>query len=63
MLVTNLRDEDMEDLLCAVRMLQQRHHVVVASLAARKVPAGALDGTCAGSRRAVHAAAAARYLA
>ena len=32
MLITNLRDEDSDDLLGAVRMLQQRHHVVVASL-------------------------------
>src|SRR3546814_4937641 len=32
MLVTNLRDEDSEDLLAAVRMLQRRHLVVVASL-------------------------------
>ena len=43
MLVTNLRDEDMEDLLAAVRMLQQRHHVVVASLREESL-AGALDG-------------------
>ena len=32
MLGTNLRDEDIDDFLAAVRMLQQRHHVVVASL-------------------------------
>lgn len=33
--VTNLRDEDTEDLLAAVRMLQKRHLVVVASLRER----------------------------
>ncbi len=32
MLVTNLRDEDMDDLLAAVRMLRGRHLVCVASL-------------------------------
>ncbi|QSX79283.1 DUF58 domain-containing protein [Agrilutibacter solisilvae] len=32
MLVTNLRDEDMEDLLPAVKMLRRRHLVCVASL-------------------------------
>lgn len=32
MLVTNLRDEDMDDLLAAVRMLRSRHLVCVASL-------------------------------
>src|SRR3546814_13010417 len=43
MLVTNLRDEDSEDLLAAVRMLQRRHLVVVASLRERAIDA-ALDG-------------------
>src|SRR3546814_15785251 len=37
MLVTNLRDEDSEDLLAAVRMLQRRHLVVVASLRERAI--------------------------
>ena len=32
MLVTNVRDEDIEDLLAAVRLLQRRHLVCVASL-------------------------------
>ncbi|MDI9238255.1 DUF58 domain-containing protein [Lysobacter sp. LF1] len=32
MLVTNLRDEDMDDVLAAVRMLRKRHLVCVASL-------------------------------
>jgi uncharacterized protein (DUF58 family) len=32
MLVTNLRDEDMDDLLAAVQMLRKRHLVCVASL-------------------------------
>jgi len=32
MLVTNVRDEDIEDLLAAVRLLQKRHLVCVASL-------------------------------
>ena len=62
MLVTNLRDEDMEDLLAAVRMLQQRHHVVVASLREESL-AGALDGPAQDLPGAVRAAAAARYLA
>ena len=62
MLVTNLRDEDMEDLLAAVRMLQQRHHVVVASLREASL-AGALDGPAQDLPGAVRAAAAARYLA
>ena len=62
MLVTNLRDEDMEDLLAAVRMLQQRHHVVVASLREASL-AGALDGPAQDLPGAVRSAAAARYLA
>ncbi len=32
MLVTNVRDEDIEDLMTAVRLLQRRHIVCVASL-------------------------------
>ena len=61
MLVTNVRDEDIEDLLAAVRLLQQRHLVCVASLRER-----ALDEALA---RPVHdlqdalaAGALARYL-
>ncbi|MGN6512895.1 MAG: DUF58 domain-containing protein [Lysobacteraceae bacterium] len=61
MLVTNLRDEDIEDVLAAVRLLQQRHRVVVASLReealdmALATPPDALPD-------ALRAAAAARYL-
>ena len=62
MLVTNLRDEDIEDLLAAVRMLQKRHLVVVASLRER-----ALDDVLGQEVRdeagAVRAGATARYLA
>jgi uncharacterized protein (DUF58 family) len=35
MLVTNVRDEDIEDLLAGVRLLQKRHLVCVASLRER----------------------------
>jgi len=62
MLVTNLRDEDIEDVLAAVRMLQKRHLVIVASLRER-----ALDDVLSTEVRehedAVHAGATARYLA
>lgn len=62
MLVTNLRDEDIEDVLAAVRMLQKRHVVIVASLRER-----ALDEVLSTEVRehqdAVHAGATARYLA
>ncbi|HEX7989581.1 MAG TPA: DUF58 domain-containing protein, partial [Stenotrophomonas sp.] len=37
MLVTNVRDEDIEDLLAAVRLLQKRHLVCVASLREREL--------------------------
>jgi uncharacterized protein (DUF58 family) len=62
MLVTNLRDEDSEDLLTAVRMLQRRHLVVVASLRERAVDE-ALDGPADDHATAIRASAAARYLA
>src|SRR3546814_13560597 len=62
MLVTNLRDEDSEDLLAAVRMLQRRHLVVVASLRERAIDE-ALDGDVHELPDALRAAAAARYLA
>lgn len=62
MLVTNLRDEDIEDVLGAVRMLQKRHLVVVASLRERDLDE-ALDQPVADVRSAVRAAAAARYIA
>ena len=61
MLVTNLRDEDMDDLLAAVDMLRKRHLVCVASLRE-----SALDGALAqpvddvGS--AIRAGAIAQYL-
>ena len=61
MLVTNLRDEDIDDLLAAVRMLQQRHHVVVASLREEALD-GALDAEVHDLRDALRAAATARYL-
>ncbi|HVI57803.1 MAG TPA: DUF58 domain-containing protein [Luteimonas sp.] len=62
MLVTNLRDEDSEDLLAAVRMLQRRHLVVVASLRERAIDE-ALEGEVRELPDALRAAAAARYLA
>ena len=61
MLVTNLRDEDADDLLPAVRMLQQRHHVVVASLREQILDA-VLEDPVRDLRGAVRAAAAASYL-
>ena len=62
MLVTNLRDEDIEDVLGAVRLLQKRHLVVVASLRERDLDE-ALDQPVDDVRSAVRAAAAARYIA
>jgi uncharacterized protein (DUF58 family) len=62
MLVTNLRDEDIDDLLAAVRMLQRRHRVVVASLREEAIDA-ALGDAGADLHGALRAAAAARYLA
>jgi uncharacterized protein (DUF58 family) len=61
MLVTNLRDEDIDDLLAAVRMLQRRHRVVVASLREEALDA-ALDSAADDLPAALRAAAAARYL-
>lgn len=62
MLVTNLRDEDMDDLLAAVQMLRKRHLVCVASLRE-----GALDATLAQEVHdlpsAIRAGATAEYLA
>lgn len=62
MLVTNLRDEDMDDLLAAVRVLRRRHVVCVASLRE-----AALDATLAHEPQDLPAAltvgAAADYLA
>lgn len=61
MLVTNLRDEDMDDLLAAITMLRKRHLVCVASLregsldAALSEPVNDLPG-------AIRAGATAQYL-
>ncbi|WP_312369410.1 DUF58 domain-containing protein [Stenotrophomonas sp.] len=61
MLITNVRDEDIEDLLAAVRLLQKRHLVCVASLRERE-----LDDTLARDVEtlpdALQAGAIARYL-
>jgi len=62
MLVTNLRDEDIEDVLAAVRMLQKRHLVVVASLRERALDE-VLDQEVHDLPAAVRAGATARYLA
>lgn len=61
MLVTNLRDEDIDDLLVAVRMLQRRHRVVVASLREEALDA-ALESTTDDLQGALRVAAVARYL-
>ncbi|MHC9083441.1 DUF58 domain-containing protein [Luteimonas sp. RIT-PG2_3] len=62
MLVTNLRDEDIEDVLVAVRMLRRRHVVVVASLRERALD-DALDAPVDSLDDALRAGATARYLA
>lgn len=62
MLVTNLRDEDIEDVLAAVRMLQKRHLVVVASLRERALD-DVLEQDVPDVAAAVRAGATARYLA
>ncbi|MEP6633130.1 MAG: DUF58 domain-containing protein [Luteimonas sp.] len=62
MLVTNLRDEDAEDLLIAVRLLQRRHLVVVASLREDALDA-ALAQEADDLAGALRASATARYLA
>lgn len=62
MVVTNLRDEDIEDVLGAVRLLQRRHLVVVASLRERDLDE-VLEQPVDDVRSAVRAAAAARYIA
>ncbi|WP_442253736.1 DUF58 domain-containing protein [Stenotrophomonas pavanii] len=61
MLVSNVRDEDIEDLLAAVRLLQQRHLVCVASLRERELD-GALEGDVQTLEDATQAGAAALYL-
>ena len=62
MLVTNLRDEDAEDVLAAVRMLQRRHLVVVASLRERVLD-DVLEQDVHDVAGAVRAGATAAYLA
>ena len=61
MLVTNVRDEDIEDLLAAVRLLQKRHLVCVASLRERVLDE-ALEAEVHDLPGALHAGAVARYL-
>ena len=61
MLVTNLRDEDTDDVLAAVRMLQRRHRVVVASLREEALDA-ACDEEPVDLAGALRVAAAARYV-
>ncbi len=61
MLVTNVRDEDIEDLLAAVRLLQKRHLVCVASLRERELDQ-ALAREPDTTPEAVQAGAIARYL-
>ncbi len=61
MLVTNVRDEDLEDLLTAVRLLQKRHLVCVASLRERELDE-ALAREVDELPDAVQAGAIARYL-
>jgi len=61
MLVTNVRDEDLEDLLAAVKLLQRRHLVCVASLR-EQVLDQALERPINTAVDAAEAAAAALYL-
>jgi len=61
MLVTNVRDEDIEDLLAAVRLLQKRHLVCVASLRERELDQALLRDVET-LPDAVQAGALARYL-
>jgi uncharacterized protein (DUF58 family) len=61
MLVTNVRDEDFGDLLAAVRLLQGKHLVCVASLR-EKVLDAQLDKPVDSLAAAIDAGAMARYL-
>lgn len=61
MLVSNVRDEDIEDLLAAVRLLQRRHLVCVASLRERELD-GVLDSEVQTLEDVTQAGAAALYL-
>ncbi len=61
MLVTNVRDEDIEDLLAAVHLLRRRHLVCVASLRESELDT-ALDAEVTDLSGAIQAGAVARYL-
>lgn len=61
LLVTNARDEDIEDLLGAVRQLRKRHLVCVASLREDVVDAG-LRATVRDLDEAIHLGAMAQYI-
>jgi uncharacterized protein (DUF58 family) len=61
MLVTNVRDEDFQDLLAAVRLLQKKHLVCVASLR-EKVLDEALQAPAETLEAAIGAGSLARYL-
>ena len=61
MIVTNVRDEDIEDLLAAVQLLKKRHLVCVASLRERALDL-AMDEDVHDLPGAIRAAALARYL-
>ena len=61
MLVTNVRGEDIDDLLASVRLLQRRHLVCVASLREKSLDA-ALAEEVRDLQGALHAGAVARYL-
>jgi uncharacterized protein (DUF58 family) len=61
MLVTNVRDEDIEDLLTAVRLLQRQHLVCVASLREQALDQ-ALEQPVESLEQAIGAGALARYL-
>ncbi len=61
MMVTNVRDEDIEDLLAAVQLLKKRHLVCVASLRERALDE-AMEEDVHDLPGAIQAAALARYL-
>ncbi len=61
LLVTNVRDEDIEDLVAAVRLLQKRHLVCVASLR-EQVLDNLLEGQPVTLKEAVTVAAMAQYV-
>ena len=61
MIVTNVRDEDIEDLLAAVQLLKKRHLVCVASLRERALDE-AMEEDVHDLPGAIQAAALARYL-